>query len=40
MADGQGELYYEFTVNKYSTVMVDAKTGSVTETHYWNGVYT
>ena len=30
MADGQGELYYEFTVNKYSTVLVDAKTGSVT----------
>lgn len=38
--DGQGNLYYEFTVNKYSTVTVDAKTGSIIKAYYWNGIYT
>ena len=39
-ADGQGNLYYEFTVNKYSLVTIDAKTGSMIKAHYWDGEYT
>ena len=39
-ADGQGNLYYEFTVNKYSSVTIDAMTGSIIKAHYWNGIYT
>ena len=39
-ADGQGNLYYEFIVNSYSLVTIDAKTGSIIKTQYWNGIYT
>ena len=39
-ADGQGNLYYEFTVNYCSLVTIDAKTGSIIKAHYWNGDYT
>ncbi len=38
--DGQGNLYYEFTVNKYSIVTIDAKTGTIIQARYWNGIYT
>ena len=38
--DGQGNLYYEFTVNYCSIVTVDAKTGEIIQVRYWNGVYT
>ena len=39
-ADAQGNLYYEFTVNIYSLVTIDAKTGSIIKAHYWDGEYT
>lgn len=39
-ADGQGNLYYEFTVNDCSLVTIDAKSGSIIKAHYWNGDYT
>lgn len=39
-ADGQGNLYYEFTVNRFSTITVDARTGSIIQAHYWDGIYT
>ncbi len=38
--DGQGNLYYEFTVNNYSFVTIDAKTGSIIKANYWNGIRT
>lgn len=38
--DGNGRLFYRFTVNKYSTVDVDAKTGEIISEHYWDGIYT
>ena len=38
--DGQGNLYYEFTVNNYSLVTIDAKTGSIIKANYWNGIRT
>ena len=40
MCDSKGTLYYRFTVNKYSTVDVDAKTGEIISERYWNGDYT
>ncbi len=39
-ADGQGNLYYEFTVNDCSLVTIDANSGSIIKAHYWNGDYT
>ena len=39
-ADGQGKLYYEFTVNDCSLVTIDAKSDSIIKAHYWNGDYT
>ena len=39
-ADAQGNLYYEFTVNIYSLVTIDAKTGSIIKAHFWDGEYT
>ena len=39
-ADGQGNLYYKFTVNDCSLVTIDAKSGSIIKSHYWNGDYT
>ena len=38
--DAQGNLFYRFTINKYSTVEVDAKTGEIIRERYWDGVYT
>lgn len=38
--DGQGNLYYEFTVNYCSIVNVDAKTGEIIQARYWDGKYT
>ena len=38
--DSEGNLYYHFTINKYSTVDVDAKTGEIILERYWNGDYT
>ena len=40
MCDSNGKLYYRFTVNKYSTVDVDAKTGEIISERYWDGIYT
>jgi hypothetical protein len=40
MCDSKGTLYYRFTVNKFSTVDVDAKTGEIISERYWNGDYT
>ncbi|MBO4627225.1 MAG: hypothetical protein J5645_04575 [Lachnospiraceae bacterium] len=40
MADAAGRLYYEFTINEYSTVRVDAITGEVLREFFWDGVYT
>ena len=38
--DSTGTLYYRFTINRYSTVDVDAKTGEIIFERYWNGIYT
>lgn len=35
-----GTLYYNFTINKYSTVGVDAKTGEIISSRFWDGIYT
>lgn len=35
-----GRLYYRFTINIYSSVDVDAKTGEIIQERYWNGQYT
>ena len=40
MCDSNGKLYYRFTVNEYSTVDVDAKTGEIISERYWDGIYT
>ena len=40
MCDSKGTLYYRFTVNIFSTVDVDAKTGEIISERYWDGVYT
>lgn len=40
MCDSEGKLYYRFTVNTYSTVDVDAKTGEIFSERYWDGIYT
>ena len=40
VADTEGNLYYRFTINRYSTVDVDAKTGEIILERYWNGIYT
>ena len=34
-----GEIYYEFVINEFSYVNVNAKTGEITLQHFWNGVY-
>ncbi len=34
-----GQLYYEFTLNRYSYVKVDAKTGEILEYEFFNGYY-
>jgi hypothetical protein len=39
MADEAGVIYYEFTINRYSTIGVNAKTGEVIKQYYWDGVY-
>ena len=39
MAHQDGTLYYEFTINEYSRVEIDAHTGEVIMQNYWNGVY-
>lgn len=36
--DSEGTLYYSFTVNKYSVVCVDAKTGEILSERYWDGI--
>ena len=40
LTDATGRLLYRFTINTYSNVDVDAKTGEVVSEHYWDGVYT
>ncbi len=40
IVDANGNLFYRFTINKYSTVEVDAKTGEIIRERYWDGVYT
>ena len=40
VADADGRVLYRFTVNKYSTVDVDAKTGEIVSEHYWDGIFT
>lgn len=32
-------LYYEFTINEYSTIKVDAHNGQVIMKNFWDGVY-
>ena len=32
-------LYYEFTINEYSTIKVDAHNGQVITKNFWDGVY-
>ena len=39
-AKENGELYYEFRINRYSTVKVDAKTGTIIQAYYFDGIYT
>lgn len=34
-----GELIYVFTINKNSTVSVDAHTGEILTEHFWDGIY-
>ena len=38
-ADEAGVVYYEFRINKYTTIEVNAKTGEVMHEYYWDGVY-
>ena len=38
-ADAEGRLFYEFTINRNSTVRVDAITGEVLQQRFWDGVY-
>ena len=38
--NAKGNLFYRFTVNKFSTVDVDAKTGEIIRERYWDGWYT
>lgn len=38
-ADLQGNVFYEFTINAYTTIRVNARTGAVMEEYYWDGVY-
>ena len=38
-ADGQGRLYYEFTIDRFSLVTIDAHTGELITEHYWDGIY-
>ena len=38
-ADETGVVYYEFRINKYTTIEVNAKTGEVMNEYYWDGVY-
>lgn len=38
--DDAGRLFYRFTINRYSTVDVDAKTGEIIKERYWDGQYT
>ena len=35
----EGNLFYRFTINRFSYVDVDAKTGEIILEHYWDGVY-
>ena len=32
-------LYYEFRINEYSSVKVDAQSGRIIQQYFWNGVY-
>ena len=34
-----GEIYYEFVINEFSYVNVNAKTGEIMYRSFWNGVY-
>ena len=34
-----GDLIYVFTINKNSTVSVDAHTGEILTEHFWDGIY-
>lgn len=38
-ANEEGVVYYEFRINKYTTIEVNAKTGEVMNEYYWDGVY-
>ena len=38
-ADINGKLYYEFRINTFSTVTIDAKTCEIIEERYWDGIY-
>ena len=33
----RGILIYDFTVNEFSHIYIDATTGEIIESHYWNG---
>ncbi|MCR5119986.1 MAG: hypothetical protein K6B44_10280 [Lachnospiraceae bacterium] len=33
------ELYYYFSINEYSRIRIDAKTGDILEEHYFNGEF-
>ncbi len=37
--DTEGNVYYEFTINVFTTIRVNARTGALMCEHYWNGVY-
>ena len=34
-----GKLYYDFNLNEYSHIWIDANDGTVRREYYWNGVY-
>lgn len=38
-ANKDGDLFYEFTINKNSTVRIDAYTGDIIMKNFWNGIY-
>ena len=39
MADEAGVIYYEFRINEYSYIEVNAKNGDVMKQYYWDAVY-
>ena len=37
--DAEGNVFFDFVINDFSSVWIDGKTGEVLRAYFWNGIY-